>query len=280
MQTLRHFVAVFTVLALIAWARCARAAVDITGRWNVTMQSYFFGPQTGSRDLAQLGGQITVVQRWAGPIFGVFTLYGTIDPDSGVFSFDLGSDPCGDSRIDGTVAADGTTMSGTESLPLRKRLGCVQAGGTFTGVRTDPLPTRCGDGMLDDAGEQCDDFNQTSGDCCSSSCQLEPAGAPCSDGNACTDDACDGAGTCQHARQQRPVRTICLPGTCAAGQCVFGDPAPAGTSCDDGDACTTGDHCRRRLLPVGRPLSPARPASSAIAMPAASPGHGRRSRAT
>jgi hypothetical protein len=31
--------------------------------------------------------------------------------------------------------------------------------------------------------------------------------------------------------------------SCAAGQCVFGDPAPAGTPCDDGDACTTGDRC-------------------------------------
>ena len=246
MKTLRRLAVVFVVLTLIGWARCARAAVDVTGRWDVTMQSQFLGPQTGEWDLAQLGGQITVVQRWASPVLGVFTLRGTIDPDSGVFSFDIGSNPCGDSRIDGTVAADGTTISGTESLPVLTMPGCVQAGGSVTGVRTGPLPTRCGDGMLDDAGEQCDDFNQTSGDCCSSSCQLEPAGAPCSDGNACTDDACDGAGTCQHVDNSAPCGTICVPGTCAAGQCVYGDPAPAGTSCDDAQACTTGDHCDGR----------------------------------
>jgi cysteine-rich repeat protein len=251
MKMLRHSVAVFAVVSLIAGARCARAAIDVTGRWNVTMQSQLLGPQTGEWDLAQLGSQITVVQRWAStsPFLEVFTLRGTIDPDSGVFSFDIGSDTgCGDSRIDGTVAADGTTMSGTESLFVRFPLaGCSQAGGSFTGVRTGPLPTRCGDGMLDDAGEQCDDFNQTSGDCCSSSCQLEPAGAPCSDGNACTDDACDGAGTCsQHVDNSAPCGTSCVPGTCAAGQCVYGDPAPAGTSCDDAQVCTTGDHCDGR----------------------------------
>jgi cysteine-rich repeat protein len=97
--------------------------------------------------------------------------------------------------------------------------------------------------MLDDAGEQCDDFNRTSGDCCSSSCQLEPAGAPCSDGELCTDDACDGAGTCQHVYNSAPCGTTCAPATCAAGQCLFDGLAPAGTPCDDRDACTTGDHC-------------------------------------
>ena len=174
MKMLRHSVAVFAVVSLIAGARCARAAVDVTGRWDVTMQSQFpGGPQTGEWDFAQVGSQITVVQRWASPFFGVLPYRGTIDPDSGVFSFDLAANqPCGDSRIDGTVAADGTTMSGTESLLVQTMPGCVQAGGSFAGVRTGPLPTRCGDGMLDDAGEQCDDSNQTTGDCCSSSCQL------------------------------------------------------------------------------------------------------------
>ena len=235
METLRRLAVVFVVLVLIGWAHCAGAAVDVTGRWDVTMQSQFpGGPQTGEWDFAQVGSQVTVVQRWASPFFGVLPFRGTIDPDSGVFSFDIGSNFCGDSRIDGTVAADGATMSGTESLLVQTMPGCVQAGGSFAGVRTGPLPTRCGDGMLDDAGEQCDDFNQTSGDCCSSSCQLEPAGAPCSpDGKLCTDDACDGAGTCQHVDNSAPCGTTCAPATCAAGQCVFGGLAPAGTPCDD-----------------------------------------------
>jgi len=116
METLRRLVVVFVVLVLIAWARCARAAVDVTGRRNVTMQSLFFGPLTWEWDFAQLGSQVTLVQGWTSPILGGLSLRGTIDPDSGVFRFDFGSDPtCGDNRIDGTVAADGMTMSGTES---------------------------------------------------------------------------------------------------------------------------------------------------------------------
>jgi hypothetical protein len=78
METLRRLVVVFVVLVLIGWARCARAAVDVTGRWDVTLQSRFFGPQTGEWDLAQLGGQITVVQRWPSPVLGVFTLRGAM----------------------------------------------------------------------------------------------------------------------------------------------------------------------------------------------------------
>ena len=67
---------------------------------------------------------------------------------------------------------------------------------------------------IEEAAEQCDDGNTTSGDCCSATCQLESIGSPCaSDGNACTADACDGAGACTH------------------------DPI----TCSDGDPCTTDD---------------------------------------
>jgi len=55
----------------------------------------------------------------------------------------------------------------------------------------------CGDGYLD-PNEQCDDGNKDNGDCCSSTCTLDPNGTPCPDGNVCTGDAlCDGAGVCQ-----------------------------------------------------------------------------------
>ena len=54
----------------------------------------------------------------------------------------------------------------------------------------------CGDGTAG-PGEQCDDGNFASGDCCDATCQLETNGSSCSDGNACTTlDACDGSGTC------------------------------------------------------------------------------------
>ncbi len=56
------------------------------------------------------------------------------------------------------------------------------------------------------------------GDCCSSTCTLDPAGSPCTDDQECTDDACDGAGRCV--------------------------PTPVtGRPCDDGVFCNGADHC-------------------------------------
>jgi uncharacterized delta-60 repeat protein len=56
----------------------------------------------------------------------------------------------------------------------------------------------CGNGATE-PGEQCDDGNTASGDCCSATCQFEPAGGACTDdADACTIDQCDGAGACAH----------------------------------------------------------------------------------
>ena len=55
----------------------------------------------------------------------------------------------------------------------------------------------CGDGILE-PGEECDDGNTISGDCCAADCTLEPKGSPCDDGLICTtDDQCDGFGICR-----------------------------------------------------------------------------------
>jgi hypothetical protein len=59
-----------------------------------------------------------------------------------------------------------------------------------------PACLTCGDGNLD-AGEQCDDGNNTNGDCCSAQCTFEPNASPCDDGDPCTASGlCDGSGTC------------------------------------------------------------------------------------
>ncbi len=57
----------------------------------------------------------------------------------------------------------------------------------------------CGNEVVE-AGEQCDDGNTASGDCCSSTCTFEASGSACpDDGSVCSTDRCDGTGTCVHA---------------------------------------------------------------------------------
>jgi cysteine-rich repeat protein len=114
------------------------------------------------------------------------------------------------------------------------------------------IPT-CGDGYLD-AGEQCDDGNTLNGDCCSSTCQIEPAGSHCSDGNACTtNDTCSGT-TCVGG----PAPNCNDGNVCTADSC---DPAVGcvnakltGTSCSDGNACTRTDVCQAGICTGTNPV--------------------------
>ena len=102
-------------------------------------------------------------------------------------------------------------------------------------------------------------------------CADQPAGAPCDNGDACTLGRCDGNGNCvstpllcdgpcltgtcdpQRGCVPRPPGTICRPaaGPCDVAESCDGTTAdcpadgfkPATASCDDGNACTGGDHC-------------------------------------
>ena len=74
----------------------------------------------------------------------------------------------------------------------------------------------CGNGVLD-LGEQCDDGNNTDGDCCSATCMAEDPLVVCDDNNSCTDE-------------------LCLAGVGCSNQ-------PNTLACDDGSVCTTVDSC-------------------------------------
>ncbi len=82
----------------------------------------------------------------------------------------------------------------------------------------------CGDGNID-FGEDCDDGNRTSGDCCSSACHNEPATQSCgpdSDGNECTTPFCDGLGACSQTGLLEPTSTACGDtdgNTCTVARC-------------------------------------------------------------
>lgn len=100
----------------------------------------------------------------------------------------------------------------------------------------------CGDGVVQ-PGEACDDGNRRDGDCCSSTCQLAFAGAPCTSADLCTvGGACDVGGTCVGG----------VAATCDDGNVCTDDACRPGTGCahftndgpcDDGIACSSGDHC-------------------------------------
>lgn len=75
----------------------------------------------------------------------------------------------------------------------------------------------CGDDYVNPlAAEQCDDGNDASGDCCSSTCRYEATNSPCEDGLFCTvDDKCNGTGTCLTG----PPNTCADTDACTADSC-------------------------------------------------------------
>jgi len=99
----------------------------------------------------------------------------------------------------------------------------------------------CGDEFVNGlAGEQCDDGNNTDGDCCSATCHYEVANSPCEDGQFCTiNDKCNATGTCITG----------IPNTCA-----------------DTDACTADSCSEEMALCVNAPTP--RDASTCLAAPA------------
>lgn len=164
------------------------------------------------------------------------------------------------STIRVNVGADGSEADGNSTLwPSLSADGSVVVyASSATNLVADDLNfvsdvfawiDTCGNGTLD-VGESCDDGNRQDGDCCSSACGVEPAGQECDDGDLCTtDDVCDGAGACtggdpvvcdDDGDGQCGAPAVCDP---ASGDCVPGEPAPAGTPCDDGDLCTQADTC-------------------------------------
>ena len=108
------------------------------------------------------------------------------------------------------------------------------------------LTFTCGNATIE-AGEQCDDGNTASGDCCDASCQAETGNACTDDGNACTDDQCNGSGVCAHPSNSAPCDdgVFCNGAdTCSGGACAqhAGDPCAGGTEC--ADACNeAADDC-------------------------------------
>lgn len=135
-----------------------------------------------------------------------------------------------DASADDTTFTCTAVSSGSISANLTAALGCTD---TFT-VAVSCIGTAiCGDGAVNQAGEQCDDGNTAADDGCSATCQTEPvvcgdsdvdAPETCDDGNLTPGDGCNAA--------------------CKLEGCGNGTP-DVGEECDDsnlvsGDGCTAG----------------------------------------
>ena len=107
----------------------------------------------------------------------------------------------------------------------------------------DPITAQCSHAAAPD-GTPCADADLcTTGLTCSSGvCGTRLV---CDDGNRCTADACNPAtGGCVSTPVVCEDGNACTQDTCNAGtgQCVFA-PLPTGSTCDDGDPCSTADVC-------------------------------------
>ncbi|MFT7580187.1 MAG: MYXO-CTERM domain-containing protein [Myxococcota bacterium] len=181
-------------------------------------------------------------------------------PDDGQITCDdndacTENDVCGQGECGGSAVTcvDGSTCTTDTCDPAS---GCV-----FT---SEPADTACDDGNECTLGDECDDSGQCAGIgmvcddgnlCTSDSCDLtlgcafEPvmAGQSCNDDNACTFvDLCDGNGGCAGTALTCQDTSPCTEDSCApATGCVFNE-LPAGTPCNDSNACTTSDVCAGR----------------------------------
>ncbi len=155
------------------------------------------------------------------------------------------------------------TPSPSESprpTPTHTATGTPSPSATATALATPSSTStpslECGNGVID-PGEQCDDGNSASGDCCSAGCQFEPAGSVCNDdGLVCTADACNGTGTCDHPP---------LPASaCPRGYALLQAPSSAAATSDlaytarvlGGSACAENVRLKQASLLDGNAVGP------------------------
>jgi hypothetical protein len=145
-------------------------------------------------------------------------------------------------------------------LTLRVANGAVESGPITlcdpVGCAGQPANHPCDDGNPCTTDDRCDangvcqpgELVVCTGRCLTGACDAKdgcvprPAGAACDDGDVCTaGDHCSGDGDVCVPGTPRECRGTCLTGACDPRTgCV---PKAAGAACEDGNPCTTGDHC-------------------------------------
>lgn len=154
---------------------------------------------------------------------------------------------CGNGTINGGETCDDGNPDGNDGCSaaclIESGWQCTTPGSACTFV--------CGNSTVN-GSESCDDGDAIGGDGCSASCQVEPGyqcttpGMPCT--FVCGNGTVDGSEECDDGDTDPNdgCDAQCLVEECYS--CVGAAPsvctAQNGTSCDDGDLCTTADTCQ------------------------------------
>ena len=148
----------------------------------------------------------------------------------------------------------GKPVACDDGNPCTVDLCATQTGACATlldndGKCSDGDPCTTGDGCVDGKcvakALACQDGNDCTIDACDGQggCKhvLVP-GKDCDDGDPCSHtDRCDGGGACAGKAHTCDDGNECTVEVCAKGACVI--TPETGKPCNDGDACTHGDHC-------------------------------------
>jgi hypothetical protein len=157
---------------------------------------------------------------------------------------------CGDGKAEGSEQCDGADLKGATCASLGLGGGTLACGSGCTydtsGCAQQPV---CGNGVKE-GSEVCDGTNLGGQTCQSLGFQSGAlaCNANCQSFNtsACV-APCVVPGDCPQPSDQ------CQIAVCSSGNCSFG-PKPAGTACDDGDACTQTDTCQSGTCVGGNPV--------------------------
>lgn len=205
------------LVAASSWVATA-SAVDATGHWYLTIDGSSRPPAPMS---VKQVGNVMMIAAHVGFPNASWGFRVRIDPSTGAFTSGGTTLAClSPPALDGVVAADGLSMTGTGLVRPTPFHGFCGEPGSFTFHASRSL---CGNGTVD-PGEACDPCiaNCSGGGPCDDvvppcqsggTCDVFPV--VCNDGNGCTSDVCD----------------------LALGVCEF-EPF----SCDDGQECSS-DSC-------------------------------------